>query len=87
MASKKNLKKDINNVLGDLIDSVYYWENTHNGPTKESEAIIDDAIKTFDSLMVKVNQRKLDNSKNHFNGVKTELEQEASKLVDRVNKL
>ncbi|WP_228852226.1 hypothetical protein [Aegicerativicinus sediminis] len=87
MASKRNLKKDINNVLGDIIDSVYYWENTNEGATKESEAIIDDAIKTFDDLMVKVNQRKLENSKTHFKGVQSELDQEASKLVDRVNKL
>jgi len=87
MASKKNLKKDINNVLGDVIDSVYYWEKTNSGPTKESEAVIDEAIKTFDDLMIKVNQRKLDNSKKHFNGVKSELEKEADKLLDRVNKL
>lgn len=87
MASKKNLKKDINNVLGDVIDSVYYWENTHGGPTKESEAIIDDAIKIFDDLMVKVNQRNLDNSKKHFTGVKSGLETEANKLLERVNTL
>ena len=87
MASKKNLKKDINNVLGDIIDSVYYWENTHKGSTKESEAIIEDAIKTFDDLMVKVNQRKLENSKEHFTGVRTELDKEATKLVERVNNL
>ena len=52
MASIRDLKKDINFVLGDIIDAVYIWEaiNPKEDHTK-SEAIIDDAIKTFDELI------------------------------------
>ena len=40
MANVRNLKKDINYVLGDIIEAVYFWEyeNTDKD-TKKSEAI------------------------------------------------
>ena len=45
MANKRDLKKDINYVLGDIIEAVYVWEIANGKkPTKESESIIDDAI-------------------------------------------
>lgn len=89
MASIRDLKKDINFVLGDLIEHVYLWEATANNgkPTKESEAIVDDAIKVFDDLMARVNQSKIENKKAHFNSVRSDLETEAKKLVDRINSL
>ena len=57
MASVKNLKKDINYVLGDIIEAVYIWEiaNADKGIEK-SGAIIDEAIDTFDELIEKLNQ-------------------------------
>jgi len=45
MANKRDLKKDINYVLGDIIEAVYVWELANaEKPTKESDAIIDEAI-------------------------------------------
>ena len=41
MANKRDLKKDINYVLGDIIEAVYVWELTNaEKPTKESDAIV-----------------------------------------------
>ena len=55
MANKRDLKKDINYVLGDIIEAVYVWELANaEKPTKESDAIIDEAIVTFDTLITKV---------------------------------
>ena len=86
MASIKNLKKDINNVLGDIIEGVYIVEATNGGgPSKEGTAIIDGAISTFDELIAKVNQDDIQNKKAHFNGIRTELETKANKLVDQLN--
>ena len=62
MANKRDLKKDINYVMGDIIEAVYIWELTNpSKETKESQSIIDDAIVGFDELIVKVNQRDLEN--------------------------
>ena len=46
MGSVKNLKKDINFVLGDIIEAVYIYEMTTSGkPSDKTNAIIDEAIK------------------------------------------
>lgn len=88
MASIKNLKKDINYVLGDILDEVYIWQEEHPKEDQtEAESIIDDAINTFDNLIAKVNDQSVDNRKKHLNGVKDELMEKADGLIKRVNKL
>ena len=88
MASIRDLKKDINYVLGDIIEAVYIWELTNPGKdNKEAEAIIDEAIVTFDELIVKVNEKDVDNRKQHFKTVNQELEDRGRKLIDKINAL
>lgn len=88
MANVRNLKKDINYVLGDIIEAVYIWEYSNTDKdTKKSEKIIDDAISTFDELIAKVNAKDVENKKAHFNAVKAELEKRGRGLIDRINKL
>jgi len=88
MANKRDLKKDINYVLGDIIEAVYVWEYTNTDKdTKKSEAIIDDAIDVFDDLIAKANARNIDNKKAHFKSIKNELEDKGRGLIDRINKL
>lgn len=88
MASVRDLKKDINYVLGDIIEAVYVWEyqNT-NKDTKKSEAIIDEAIETFDELIAKVNDRSVTDKKAHFKAVNKELQTRGKALIDKINKL
>lgn len=88
MASVKNLKKDINYVLGDIIEAVYVWELTNSDKdTKKSQAIIDEAIVVFDELVEKLNQKDVENKKQHFKAINEELETRASQLIEKVNKL
>ncbi len=88
MGSIRNLKKDINNVLGDIIDEVYKWEiTTQNYNHEKSNAIIDEAIATFDELIVKVNDKTVENRRKHLKGVFKELEQKSKELAEKVNSL
>lgn len=88
MANVRTLKKDINYVLGDIIEAVYLWEMSTTGkPTDTSNALIDEAIAAFDSLINKVNAKKVDNKKTHFKQIQSELEDVATKLVEKINKL
>ncbi|QIE59030.1 hypothetical protein G5B37_05465 [Rasiella rasia] len=88
MASVRDLKRDINYVLGDIIEAVYIWELTNpEKDTKKSQAIIDEAIETFDDLIVKVNDRSAENKKAHFKAVNAELETRGRKLIDEINSL
>ncbi|MCG2431791.1 hypothetical protein [Aequorivita xiaoshiensis] len=88
MANVRDLKKDINYVLGDIIGAVSIWELTNpEKDNKKSQGIIDEAITTFDELIAKVNQKDVDNKKQHFTAVKAELEERGRKLIDQINTL
>ena len=88
MANVRDLKKDINYVLGDIIEAVYIWEYANpKTDKKKSEAIIDEAIKVFDELIAKVNAKNVDDNKTHFKAVNKELEDRGKALIDKLNKL
>jgi hypothetical protein len=88
MANVKNLKKDINFVLGDIIEAVYLFEMSTTGkPTEATNALIDEAIGTFDSLIAKVNAKNVENKKAHFKQINIDLEQAANQLVAKINEL
>lgn len=88
MANKRDLKKDINYVLGDIIEAVYVWELSNSQkPTKESDAIIDEAIATFDELIARVNDRSVEDKKVHFNAINKDLESKGRALIEKINKL
>lgn len=88
MANIRNLKKDINYVLGDIIEAVYLHEITTTGkPSTESNALIDEAIATFDALITKVNEKNVENKKAHFKQINTDLETAANQLVTKINAL
>ncbi len=88
MANVRNLKKDINYVLGDIIEAVYIWESANpDKDRKKSEAIIDEAIATFDDLIEKVNAKGIENHKAHFKGIVDELETKGRAMIDKINAL
>jgi hypothetical protein len=88
MANVKNLKKDINYVLGDIIEAVYLYEIATTGkPTDETNALIDEAIASFDTLITKVNAKNVENKKTHFKQINVELEQVANQLINKINGL
>jgi len=88
MGNVRDLKKDINYVLGDIIEAVYIWEYANTDKdTKKSEAIIDEAIATFDDLIAKVNDRSVENKKAHFKAINKDLENKGRVLIEKINKL
>ncbi|RAV30248.1 hypothetical protein [Sinomicrobium soli] len=88
MASVKDLKKNINNVLGDIIEAVYLWEAaTGNHNSEAGNAVIDEAIETFDALIEKVNDRNQENRSAYLKEVNGELEKKAEALIEKVNAL
>lgn len=88
MANIRDLKKDINYVLGDIIEAVYIIEESNKTTgSKEGNAIIDQAILTFDDLIAKVNKRDVEDRKAYLTSVRKELEKEATALIGKLNKL
>ena len=86
--NKRTLKRDINYVMGDIIEAAYLHQiaNPKADPAK-SEAIVDEAIADFDELIKKMNSKDVENKKQHFRNIQQELEAKANKLVDKVNAL
>ena len=63
MPSIKQLKKDINNEIGDLIEDIYLWELSNpTADLSKSEKLIDEAILAFDDLIQQINAVSGDNS-------------------------
>lgn len=88
MASIKNLKKDINYTLGDIIEECYMYELLNSKEdTAKSEAVIDEAIAVFDGLLEKVNAKNVENKKAHYKAISAELETKATALIGKVNNL
>ncbi len=88
MANIRDLKKDINYVLGDIIEAVYVWEFSNpDKDTKGSEAVIDEAIDVFDDLIAKVNNKNIENRKTHLKAINQELEEKGRVLIEKINAL
>ncbi len=88
MASIRDLKKDINFVLGDIIEAVQIKElENPELDGKKGDAIVEEAIAIFDELMEQVNQKGVENAKTHFKSIRATLEKKAGALVAKVNKL
>jgi hypothetical protein len=88
MASVKNLKKEINYVLGDIVNIVYVWEMTNGGkPTETSDKLVDEIYETFDALMTRANKKDVESKKAHFKQIRKEYEIAANQFVTRINEL
>lgn len=88
MASIKNLKKDINFILGDIIEECYIWElENPKKETENTEAIISEVFLAFDSLLLRVSEKNVENKKRHFKAIGKDLETAAVALIAKVNKL
>jgi len=84
MASIKSLKKQINYTLGDIIGECYEVKSADKA---KSEAIVDEAITVFDSLIEKVNAKGVESAKAHFKAITTELQSNADALRGKIEAL
>ena len=88
MASIKVLKKNINDVLSNIIEECYMCQlNGDDKASAKAEKVIDEAITTFDDLIVKLNQNDVDNKRKHFNSIRKDLKTKSDKLMDKVGEL
>lgn len=88
MGSIKNLKKDLNNVYGEIIDAVMIHQETISPEDQtKSEALIDDIIASFDDLVEKINDKSVENRAAHLKSVQKEIENQSNTFIERLNNL
>ena len=88
MASIKNLKKDINYVLGDIIEECYAWELMNPETNNEaSQAIINESIDAFDDLLDRMYDKDIEDKKVHYKVIQKDLQKKAEELINKINTL
>ena len=84
MANKRNLKKNINSLVFDVIDECIYIQEVHPEKFDASEKLIDDAVNYFNSALSKINTAK---QKADFRAISIELDEHAEKFIEGLNSL
>ena len=88
MASIRNLKKEMNNSIGSLIEDIYSWElNNPKVDIKKTESLIDESIILFDRLIIDLNNRDKNKPKLFYNSIKKKLDSEIEKISLKLSKL
>ncbi len=87
MATIRDLKKQINYELSNVIEECYVWQLVNADKADKAETIIDAAIETFDNLIEKVNNKNVDSKKAHFNAIIEELYTSTDNLMNKLSKL
>lgn len=88
MASVKNLKKDLNNTYGAIIDgALIHQVSIPQKDHKQSEELIDDVIASFDKVISEINKTDVDNKSKHLKEVNQTVESDTNTFIERLNAL
>lgn len=92
MSNRRELKRNINGLLGDVIEECYESLLNNEGKNeKEVEAIVDEAVDLADDLITKTNAaNKLKSRaevKKHFSDIKEELGDKVIGFIEKLNAL
>ena len=88
MANIRDLKKDINYVLGEIIEMAMDWEKANpDGDKSKTAAIIDEVITAFDSFSSRIYDKGIDNKRMHYRAIVTDLEAKGNELIAKLNAL
>ncbi|MCW3070703.1 MAG: hypothetical protein JWO44_593 [Bacteroidetes bacterium] len=92
MANRRELKRNINGLLGDVIEECYESLLNNEGKNeKEVEAIVDEAVDLADDLITRANAaKKLKSGKEmqkHFSDIKEELGDKVISFIEKLNAL
>ena len=85
MSSIKQLKKNINNDIGAIIEDIYLWELSNpDADLSKSEKLIEEAIQVFDDLVKKINSVVTKgNLKKQFKAIQEERNQSIKTLLKK----
>lgn len=92
MANRRELKRNINGLLGDVIEECYNALLNNEGKKEEEvEAIVDDAADLANDLIARTNAAKKLKSraerKKHFSEIREELGDKVIGFIEQLNAL
>lgn len=88
MASKKELKKDLNNRFGEIIDGALINQEADSKDSSiKTEELVDDIISEFDTIIEQINKRDSEDRAKHLKSVKGNINKKADEFIERLNNL
>lgn len=88
MASIKQLKKDLNNRFGEIIDGALINQETNPElPKEKTEELVDNIISEFDELIEQINKKDVENRAKHLSSVKDNIQKKSEEFIERLNSL
>ncbi len=82
MASRKDLKRNLNNMVFDIVEECFTIQILDESKTKEADAIIDAAATFQDTMLTKINASK---TKADFKPICEEIENTAIDFINKLN--
>jgi biopolymer transport protein ExbB/TolQ len=88
MASIKNLKQDLNNAIGEIIEGSMLQQIVGDEKHKEkADELVEDSIAFFDEMITEINLKDVENRKKHLKEVTQKIDKKLEDLVERLNSL
>lgn len=84
MASRRILKKNLNNMIIDIVEECFTIQLMDQSKVEKADAVIDEAANFQDKMLSKINLAK---SKADFSPITGEIEEAAEKFVKKLNSL
>lgn len=84
MASRRILKRNLNNMVFDVVEECFTIQLMDETKAKDADAIIDEAANFQDTMLTKINVAK---NKADFRPINSEIETAAISFVNKLNAL
>ncbi len=88
MSSKKQLKKDLNNRFGEIIDGALINQATGSEEAiSKTEEFIDNIILEFDNFIGEINKKDVEDRAKHLKSIKDAINKKAEEFIGQLNSL
>ncbi|GGE23486.1 hypothetical protein [Psychroflexus planctonicus] len=88
MASIKNLKQDLNNAVGEIIEGSMLQQVIGDEKSqKNAEELVDESIAFFDEMISEINIKKVEDRSKHLKEVNQKIDKKLEELVEKLNQL
>jgi hypothetical protein len=88
MASIKHLKQDLNNAIGEIIESSMLHKMVGDEETRQkADELVDESIAFFDEAITDINLKKVEDRKKHLKAVNQKIDKKVESLVEKLNSL
>ena len=88
MASRRNLKKDINYIIGDIFTECLIYKELVPGTDKEAaDALIVDLLRIDNDFTARISHTEPGKAKDYYRALVKDFQKEITEVIDKLTKL